>query len=516
MINHELTSPEDDGKNSIPQVAFIQLKGKPIDGGDPDKGGEPYQREIAVGDTVERIDCNRTADHLARETGYITLLPEKIREVEGFLDPLFKQGGFDAIDDKLKHGKHLTFNEAFSTITFVCAALNKPLRDVMAGKIQNLKPYEVHRAQATGLLYGLSYVEGFVGLPAEEIAGLVAATIHLDTFVRTHSEEPIISFGGMGGDKGYPLNGENSKLFSLSTLSAIALAVDGPVHKHHSYPNTSKVAGQSAIEAFGARSDFHSPTAFDRVLQEANLLMTSCHDTRTLHTLSHFLKGETINHIIGPLSFTLSSDTPIQAMIGVNEKIHPERITEALMILTKKGFQKYDAGAVFCGTDLTAIDPTQIIDSLENKPFLTEHIRLDEVAPLPYISLVAFCKDGENLGTYILSPEDFYPPEVLSQMSLADLEIPNSREDILSANDQALTGQDINKARYLAMTIGLGLFVRHFLGREDALDKETHRVNRDYLRTATARGLEILTSGEAKQKLDEYVQVTQRYAGGRK
>src|SRR5690606_20862012 len=118
--------------------------------------------------------------------------------------------------------------------------------------------------------------------------------------------DPTIAFGGMGGDKGYPLNGTNTKLFSLSTLASVALAADGPVHKHHSYPNTSKVAGQSAIEAFGARSDFHSEERFAQVLTESNLVMSSCHDTRTLHSLSHKLKGETINHVIGPLAFTLS------------------------------------------------------------------------------------------------------------------------------------------------------------------------------------------------------------------
>ncbi len=493
MSNVENLKPSGDSG-----VAFIQLR------------GAPYRRELQTG---EVIDCNVTADSLMKVTNYRQQIYDRVGQVEAHLQSLFTESGFYTLDGKIKHGENLTFDESFSLATFVCAALNRPLNDAISKRIQALGSHDTHLLQATALLSSMSAKEAYVGLTAEEIAGLVAATVHLDTLVRIPNARPTIAFGGMGGDKGYPLNGENTKLFSLSTLASIALATDGPVHKHHSYPNTSKVAGQSAIEAFGARSDFHTQRSFENVLAESDLLMTSCHDTRTLHTLSHLLKGETINHVIGPLSFTLSADTPIQAMIGVNEKIHPERIIEAMIILDKKGFQKYRSGAVFCGTNLTSIRPDQLNDTPENAPLLTEHIRLDEVAPPPYTSVVAFCQDGQSMGTYMINPEDFYTPEELDQMSLSELEIHNTTEDIIKANKQALAGQNYTRTRYLAMTIGLGLFTRYALTQKDALDSNSRTVNRTYLRACVKRGVVILKSGAAVEKLQQYIEVTNNHAG---
>lgn len=481
-------------------VAFIQLK------------GEPYQRMLPNG---EVIDCNITADNLVEANRYRETLPDRINQVEENLSPLLEQEGFYTLDGKLKHGQDLSFSEAFSLATFVCSALNRPLNTELAPRIIALGSHDTHLLQATSLLSAMSAKEAYAGLIPDEIAGLVAATVHLDTFVRVQNGDPTIAFGGMGGDKGYPLNGKNTKLFSLSTLASIALAADGPVHKHHSYPNTSKVAGQSAIEVFGARSDFHTPDAFQHVLSDTNLIMTSCHDTRTLHSLSHKLKGETINHVIGPLAYTLSAETAIQAMIGVNEKIHPERITQALEILNARGFQRYDSAAVFCGTDLAEIHPEDIQDAPQNIKYLAEHVRLDEIAPPPYTSLVAFLQNGINSGTFIVRPEDFYPEEVLQQMSPDDLEIPNTFEDIINANREALSGKHFTRTRYLAMTTGMGLFVKYALSQEGALNQNTRTINREYLRACTAKALSILTSGSAEQKLREYVEVTKRESGVR-
>ena len=159
----------------------------------------------------------------------------------------------------------------------------------------------------------------------------------------------VFGIGGMGGDKGYPKNGTNSKLFSLSTMSSAVLANFQNVHKHHSYPNTSKVAGQTAIEAIGGRSDQTSSTQLEYLQNESGLLMSSCHTTRTLHTISHRLKGETINHIVGPLSIPISKESNVNAMIGVNDNVHPETVIKALQILQEKGVQYYDSSVAFCG-----------------------------------------------------------------------------------------------------------------------------------------------------------------------
>lgn len=489
-------------KNKPEQVAMIQLK------------GEPYQKTFQENGRYVQVDANLSLDALAEKSGYATSLPNKISLVEGSLQTLFSEGGYYGLDNRLKHGQHLSFEESFSLITFVITALNRPLYNLLFDRIQNLASLETHTLQAVALLSSMSTKEGFSQLKPEEIAGMVAATMHLDTVIRARHHESVLAYGGMGGDKGYPRKGENSKLFSLSTLSSIASSILAPTHKHHSYPNTSKIAGQSAIEALGARSDFHSVAAFQAILEEANLLMTSCHNTRTLHTLSHLLKGETINHVIGPLAFTMSSDTPINGFIGVNEKVHPQTIIEALQMLTKTGHQTYTNSAVYCGTDLQEAHP----DMFDTKRYYASseaksHVRLDEIAPPPFISLVAFSIDGGSAGTYSLHPTDFYLPSELAKISYKDLLIPNTKEDILHFNLQAITGKDEAKSKYLAMTIGLGIFVRNYLNRSDSLNPRSRRVNPRYLRAATTEAYELLKSGKAEQKLAQYVQVTQKYAG---
>jgi anthranilate phosphoribosyltransferase len=485
------------------QVANIQLQ------------GEPYQRTITDGGGItEMIDCNVSLDVLAHNANYALNLPEKIDAAEPHLSRLKDGGGYYGIDALLKHGKELEFGDAFSLATFVASSLNRPLGEELALRVPTAGDADTHMLQAVALFAAMSAKEGYANLTSNEIAGLAAATVDLDTVVRTPHDQSTIAFGGMGGDKGYPIEGGNSKLFSLSTLSAIALATTGSVHKHHSYPNTSKVAGQSAIEAYGARSDFHSPEAFEMVLKESDLLMSSCHNTRALHTLSHRLRGETINHIIGPLAFTMDAKTPLHGFIGVNEKVHPSTIIGALQKLNDTGYQRYASSAVYCGTDLKHAMPEMLDEkAYYNSREAKEHVRLDEIAPPPFATLASFLVNGENAGTYVLNPEDFYSQRELDRISLSELVIPNTTEAILHFNTEALKGSDPAKARYLAMTIGLGLFLRKYAERPDALDADGHRVNRTYLREATAEGLDVLTSGAANDKLNQYVETTQRYAG---
>jgi anthranilate phosphoribosyltransferase len=470
--------------------------------------GEPYQQVRESGGVAEQIDSDTTLRALAENTRYKALLPEKLAVVEPLLTELFERDGYYGIQQKIEQGAPLTFEEAFSLATFVCIGLNKPLGAAVGARLKNKMPEDTHLLQATALLAAMSTKEAYVGLTASEIAGMVAATVHLDTVVRTSCDTPVIAFGGMGGDKGYPLNGRTTKLFSLSTLAAIVLSADTPVHKHHSYPNTSKVAGQSAIEAFGARSDFQTTDSLENTLRSSGLLMTSCHTTRTLHTLSHKLKGETVNHVIGPLSFTMTSDTPLHAMIGVNEKVHPSVIVDALAILSRNGFQRYENSAVYCGT----LTSNHRADTLE--PILLKHIVvLDEVAPPPYDTIVSFLVGGENAGTYVLTPEDFYDTSELASFIPESLAIPNDRAAIIEANTGAICGDDMTRARYLAMTVGLGLFVRHCLNDPQSLDRQSHRVNREMLRTCTKKGLELIRSGKGKEQLAKYITATNAYAG---
>jgi len=63
------------------------------------------------------------------------------------------------------------------------------------------------------------------------------------------------------------------------------------------------------------------------------------------------------------------------------------------------------------------------------------------------------------------------------------------------------------------MTIGLAIFTRRYLDQADALDAVNRRINSSYLRQATQEGLALLKSGQAAEKLQQYVESTQRHAG---
>jgi len=476
--------------HSSSQIAVIELQ------------GEPYQ--------TKETDCTRTLERLAQNSKYTEHLKQNIKESEYLLKPLF-EGGYYDIDGKLKKGKNLSFAEAFSLMTFVSMGVNKTVYSELSGRVQvgDTDPDTIFH-QSVALLSAMSAKEGFVGLTPEEIAGLTSATLKIDTITRIPASEPIIGVGGMGGDKGYPLNGERSKLFSLSTLAAVGLSNFGPVHKHHSYPNTSKVAGQSAIEAFGAHSDQDSPHDFLRIQEDTNLLMTSCHTTRLIHTLSHKLKGETINHIVGPLSIPVSAETPVHAFIGVNDNVHPEDVIKALKIMQDNNIQQYQNSIAFCG--LNTINPNPDIlnpNGYYQRQELKQLVAIDEVAPPPYPTIASFLVNGENMGTFIIQPEDFLEIDFLNQVDFDTLFIPNTTESILSANQSVIDGQDLAKCIYVSMTMALGIFTKEYSHLPEAFNQKSRRVNPNMLREAFTKALESITNGAIKTKLTDYVKATQ-------
>ncbi len=110
-------------KNKAKEVSTIRLQ------------DSPYQREVHQNGERIPIDSSKTLDAIAADTNYSQRLPGLIRHSEKNLYPLLEEGGYYGIDAKLKNGKDLTFAEAFSLITFVCGALNKPLLDHLADRI---------------------------------------------------------------------------------------------------------------------------------------------------------------------------------------------------------------------------------------------------------------------------------------------------------------------------------------------------------------------------------------------
>ena len=467
--------------------------------------GEPYQK-IVDGD---RVDASEVMEQLAANEKYSQKLKIALQENESNLVPLI-EGGYYGLDNKIKKGSDLSYKEAFSLMTFVTMASNREIRNQVSPYIKiGDTSKETITLQAIALLSAMSAKESYIGLTPQEIAGLTAATLELDTLVRVNGGDQVFGIGGMGGDKGYPKNGDNSKLFSLSTMSSAVLANYQNVHKHHSYPNTSKVAGQTAIEAIGGRSDQRTSSQMETLQKETGLFMSSCHTTRTIHTISHKLKGETINHIVGPLSIPVSKETTVNAMIGVNDNVHPETVIKSLQILQEEGVQFYGNSVAFCGLITQKSNPKDFQESMYQKvPDIKQKIVLDEVAPPPYDTLASFMVDGKNMGTYIIRPTDFLEQRFIEQVSFKQLLIPNTSDSILAANAEAVSGKDLAKSIYLAMTVALGLFTKYYAHQPGALNIKTGRVNSAMLQDVFINALDAITNGFGASKLEEYVQMS--------
>ncbi|MCL4384093.1 hypothetical protein M1116_01440, partial [Patescibacteria group bacterium] len=191
--------------------------------------GYPYHQEV----DGKVIDCTDTLERLAQSSGYESRLQITIGQYGDCLRPLV-EGGYYGIDAKLKKGEALTYEEAFSLMTFVSMGVNKKVHEQLSGVIKvGAMDQDTIFYQSIALLSAMSAKEAFAGLTPPEIAGMTAAALEIDTIVRVPGVGETYGIGGMGGDRGYPKNGENSKLFSLSTLGSLVLANEATVHKHH-------------------------------------------------------------------------------------------------------------------------------------------------------------------------------------------------------------------------------------------------------------------------------------------
>lgn len=455
---------------------------------------------------------------LAFNEGYRPRLEAKIIEHGKDLEP-FCNLGFHSLDALVKSPEPLTYEQCFSLGAYVCLTSNSALYDALLSRTRGysygLLEKDTLRLQAVSLLQSMSTREGIIGLRPQEIAGLVAATLELDTVVRikTPSGLPTFAFGGMGGDRGLKIDGEQSKLFSVSTLAALALADFAPVHKHHSYPNTSKVAGQSAIESLGARSDFVESIRMENALGMSGVLMTSCHSVRTLHTISHALRGETINHVIGPVAIPHNEANEVNALIGVNHNVHPATIIESLKILQSKGIQKYGNSVAFCGVEAPIgevphdmVNPSNYYTNRRLKSL----VAIDEVPPPPYTTMASFLVNGKNAGTFLIAPTDFMEAEEAKILENDNLLIPNTTDEILTANENVIKGRDYVKSRYVAMTVALALFAKDYASLPEALDKNTKRLNAAYLKKCYKLACNAMSNGNLEKRVRLYVESTQK------
>lgn len=443
----------------------------------------------------ERARSQTVREKLAQEN----YDPAKIvSENEGVLRYL-SDTPFRSIGQKFVKGEPLTFQEAFLGMAFVVSSTNKGIfselkrRFQQAHELQNLDQSQLLGSAQT-FLTAMAQREVTSTLTSEEVAGMVASAM-MDINLRLGFKPYVLETGGMGGDKGFIVDGIKKKVINASTLSALVLSSMGiPVVKHGSYANTSAVGSTEAAEALGINIYQKSLGEIRRLFEKTGFYFSDAHIAKTIHDLSHspFMKYETINHIIGPMTPPISKKTILNKVIGVNEGVHPSLIGSAYEILHDRGYQRVGNVAIISGLSSNFSNSIDI----DNQSEIRKYMMLDEMSP--YKTLIGIVQQGKYIGCFIVSPEDFGV-----NLNPARIQVVNGEAELLAANREALRGLSSENAKYLALNTAIGLFVVEYLGREDAvLEGE---LNKRYLKECFSRCMGEISSGKAATHLDKII-----------
>lgn len=391
------------------------------------------------------------------------------------------------IDEKVKTGQNLTISEAFHGMCHVVAATNNfmpqyifPNKDHSSGNL------EEYIAKGTYFLTLMAFKEATYGLTPEEIAGITAAGM-IDLVVYPFFPE-ITETAGMGGDRGWKT--KTIKTINASTLSAIVTAACGHMTmKHGSYGNTTKIGSTDVPEMFGANIIQKSPLEIKRILKQVKFWFSDAHCVKTLHYISHRLMVETINHVVGPMTPPVNSNSTLYKVMGVNHNVHPKIIAKAYDILNKMGIIKLGAVVAIGGVDEYPSD-----DQVEDEAWFKDHCFLDEIAP--QATIVSISSEDGILETTVLNPTRDLGHVIREE----NIKIPNEKEALLEADKEALTGGELGK--YLACNAALALWTHHIHKKETL----------NGLKYCVQEAMEAITSGKALDTLNKYIEVS----GGKK
>ncbi len=395
------------------------------------------------------------------------------------------------LDAKIKRGESLTYEEAFVGMCYVLCTTNSHIRAQLGPMIARA----YGRSQIGDLemsLIGTAFIssmatkEALKNLSSKEIAGFVAAA-SMDTVVELNFDE-VVETCGMGGDRGYQrLQGK--KTINVSTLSSIVLASTGiPAIKHGSYGNTTKIGSTEAIEMFGVNPNYLSLEEVYEYFAKIGFCYLDAHWSKTIHDLSHLLMMETINHIVGPMTPPISSNTRLTKLIGVNEKVHPSDVVRAYMELHRRGV--YNVGGVVAVCGLSDCWRTFSHD----RGFSRAYGILDELSPFGNIIATSFEK--HEIGC------TYFDLESLCVVNPDEIFIENSKETLEIANYGAISGENINLARYLAANAAFGYYAHVFMGKYPST---LRGLDINLLRESYVTCLEVITSGRSVDFLHSLV-----------
>lgn len=308
---------------------------------------------------------------------------------------------------------------------------------------------EISPAMTAAIITGLRAKRETIG----EITAAAQVMRELCTRVEAPHNANFVDIVGTGGDAAHT--------FNISTASAFAAAAAGAtVAKHGGRSVSSKSGSADVLEALGAKIDLQAAQVADCLQATGMGFMFAPNHHPAMKNVAPVRKElgvRTIFNILGPL--TNPAGAP-NTLMGV---FHPDLVGIQIRVMQRLGANHV---MVVWGKD-----------------------GLDEVT-LGAATMVGELKDGE-IREYEIHPEDF-GLRMVSHRSLKVADARESKAMLLAAlENQPGTARDI-----VILNTGAALYTANLA---------------DSISSGISKATEVLVSGAARAKVDEFVNYTQRF-----
>ncbi|MCL4106191.1 UNVERIFIED_CONTAM: hypothetical protein GTU68_058497 [Idotea baltica] len=331
-------------------------------------------------------------------------------------------------------------------------------RAEMASTMAQVMAGECSDAQIGGFLVALR----MKGETIEEVAGAVEVMrdLSVPVAISEDAREHLVDLVGTGGD--------GANLFNVSTAATFVVAAAGAKVAKHGNRSVSSTSGSSdVLEELGVPLDL-TPEQVGRAVEEVGLgfMFAPAHHSAMRHAIGprRELGMRTLFNILGPLT-------------------NPANVKRQLI-------------GVF-SADL-CLPVAKVLKMLGSKHVMVVHSDdgLDEIS-IAADTQVAELLDG-NILEYKLSPADFsYPKE-----SLDGLSVSSAQESAQLIRD-ALSGKDDDRARKAAAIITINAGICIYVSGIAATQADGISLAED-----------LISTGQAEQKMREFVEFTQLASAG--
>jgi anthranilate phosphoribosyltransferase len=324
--------------------------------------------------------------------------------------------------------------------------------DEMLDLMRQIMSGQVSPVMIAAIIVGLRVKKETIG----EITAAAQVMRELATRVSVKNPESLVDIVGTGGDGAHTFNISTASMF-------VCAAAGGRVAKHGNRAVSSQSGSADVLEALGANINL-KPEQVGRCIDEVGVgfMFAPAHHAAMKHAapVRRELGVRTIFNILGPL--TNPAGAPAQVM-GV---FHPDLVGIQVRVLQRLGARHAITLYGMEGLDEISVSGRTMIGELKN---------------------------GE-VSEYTVHPERFGLP-LHDPRALRVTTVEESRDVVLAALDnKAGAARDI-----VALNAGAAIYVA---GRAASFDG------------GVESAFEILRSGAARAKLDEFVKLTQQLARG--